>query len=64
MQIVRTNVSELEDEDGVAEIAKLLTKLVDEVGLDEDDVRKALNQLLKEGLLYSPKPGYLKRTAD
>jgi replicative DNA helicase Mcm len=63
MQLIRTNVSEMADEDGLAEETPLISKIVDEVGLDEEEIRKALNQLLKEGLLYTPKPGFLKKTA-
>jgi replicative DNA helicase Mcm len=63
MQLIRATVSEMEGEEGAAEEGKVLKRLIDEMGLKEEEVRKALNQLVKEGLLYSPKPGFLKRTS-
>ncbi|MEM3516606.1 MAG: ATP-binding protein [Candidatus Bathyarchaeia archaeon] len=62
MQIVRAAIAELQDEDGVVEEQKLYKTLIEKFELKEDDVKKAVNQLLKEGLLYAPKPGFLKRT--
>lgn len=62
MQLVRTTLSEMEGDEGLVEEAKLYEEF-DRIGLKEDDVKKAITQLLKEGLIYSPKIGYLKRTA-
>ncbi len=64
MQIIRTTVSELEEKDGLAEEDKVVTQLLEDVGYKEEDVRRGLDQLRKEGLLYSPKPGFLKRTSS
>lgn len=62
MQIVRAAIAELQDEDGAVEEQKLYKTLIEKFELKEEDVKKAVNQLLKEGLLYTPKPGFLKRT--
>jgi hypothetical protein len=31
--------------------------------MEEREARRLIGQLIKEGILYSPKPGRLKRTA-
>ncbi len=61
MQLVRTTLTDLEGETGVVEETKLYEEL-QKIGLKDEDFKKALTQLLKEGLIYSPKSGYLKRT--
>jgi len=63
MQAVLTNVSELDKEVGMVEESKLIEEL-SKAGFKEEEVRKAINQLSREGLIYSPKPGYLKKTSS
>ncbi|MEM2902844.1 MAG: minichromosome maintenance protein MCM [Candidatus Bathyarchaeia archaeon] len=62
MQAVLTNLSELDKEVGMVEESRLIEEL-SEAGFKDDEVRKAITQLSREGLIYSPKPGYLKKTS-
>jgi len=62
MQVVRAAIAELQDESGAVEEEKLYKTLIEKFELKEEDIKKAVTQLLKEGLLYAPKPGFLKRT--
>ena len=48
-------VSLIEKEDEVEE-----EKLIQDLGLSEETVKKAIQELLKEGEVYMPRPGYLK----
>jgi replicative DNA helicase Mcm len=63
MQIVLSIVKELEKETGAVDEKILVKAVVEKTGADEEDARRLLQQLLKQGLLYNPKPGHLKRTA-
>jgi replicative DNA helicase Mcm len=62
-QRVIETVAELERETGTVEEAILLAALVDKEKMEEREARRLIGQLIKEGILYSPKPGRLKRTA-
>ncbi len=62
MQLVRTTLTELQGDEGIVEEAKVFEEL-QKAGLKDEDIKKGLTQLLKEGLIYSPKTGYLKRTS-
>jgi replicative DNA helicase Mcm len=63
MQIVLSIVKELEKETGAVDEKILVKAVVEKTGADEEEARRLLQQLLKQGLLYNPKPGHLKRTA-
>ncbi len=63
MQVVLTTMAELERETGTVEDASLYEALGKRVEISEGEARTLVNQLVREGLLYSPKPGQLKRTA-
>src|SRR5213594_52256 len=56
-------VAELERETGTVEETVLVAALVDKEKMEEREARRLIGQLIKEGILYSPKPGRLKRTA-
>lgn len=62
-QRVIETVAELERETGTVEESVLLAALVDKEKMEEREARRLIGQLIKEGILYSPKPGRLKRTA-
>jgi replicative DNA helicase Mcm len=64
MQLVRTAIADLEKETGTVEEATLYETLSKKSEIEEDVAKKVVSQLLKEGLIYSPKPGHLKRTSS
>jgi replicative DNA helicase Mcm len=62
-QRVIETVGEMERETGTVEETVLIAALVDKEKMEEREARRLIGQLIKEGILYSPKPGRLKRTA-
>jgi replicative DNA helicase Mcm len=62
-QRVIETVAEMERETGTVEETLLVAALVDKEKMEEREARRLIGQLIKEGILYSPKPGRLKRTA-
>ncbi len=62
-QRVIETVAEMERETGTVEETVLIAALVDKEKMEERESRRLIGQLIKEGILYSPKPGRLKRTA-
>jgi replicative DNA helicase Mcm len=63
MQEVLSTFAELEKQLGIVEDSTLYKALTRKPDISEDDARRLVDQLVKEGILYSPKPGHLKRTA-
>lgn len=63
MQEVLSTFAELEKQLGIVEDSTLYQALTRKPDISEDDARRLVDQLVKEGILYSPKPGHLKRTA-
>jgi len=63
MQDVLGTFSDLEKQLGIVEDSTLYKALARKPDISEDDARRLVDQLVKEGILYSPKPGHLKRTA-
>jgi replicative DNA helicase Mcm len=61
MQAVMAEISKEEKEYGAADEARLKEVLVSQYGLSEAEVASLLNQLIKEGIIYSPKPGQYRR---
>lgn len=61
MQAVMGEIAKEEREYGAAEEEKLKEALASQYGLTEAEVASVLNQLVKEGIIYSPKPGQYKR---
>jgi len=61
MQIIISTVGEMEKETGFVEETPLYEALK-EKGVDEEKARAAVSQLIREGVLYAPKPGQVKRT--
>ncbi|HUK50119.1 MAG TPA: LAGLIDADG family homing endonuclease, partial [Terriglobales bacterium] len=63
MQEVLSTFAELEKQLGVVDDSTLYQALARKPDITDDDARRLVDQLVKEGILYSPKPGHLKRTA-
>jgi replicative DNA helicase Mcm len=63
MQVILQTMADIERETGTVEDATLYESLSKRAELSEGEARALINQLIKEGLLYQPKPGHLKRTA-
>ncbi len=62
LQIILGTLLEMEKETGMVERATLLDKLIREHNLDTQEVEKLLSQLEREGTIYRPREGYLKKT--
>jgi replicative DNA helicase Mcm len=62
LQIVLGTLIELEKETGMVEKTVLLEKLETERDILRGEAERLLGQMLKEGTIYSPKNGYLKKT--
>ncbi len=52
----------LEKETGMVEKSALLEKLETEYDIVGAEAERLIGQLLKEGTIYSPREGYLKKT--
>ena len=63
MQTILSTVATMERETGAVQESKLYEELSKTAGLSEGEVQTLVNQLIRDGILYSPKPGHLKRTA-
>jgi len=63
MQIVLSTFAELEKQLGIVQDATLYQALSRKVDITDEEARKLVDQLVREGIIYSPKQGYLKRTA-
>lgn len=63
MQIVLTKIAEIEKKSGFVDESDLYESLAKEKLMEEGEARGVVNQLIREGLIYSPKPGTLRRTA-
>jgi replicative DNA helicase Mcm len=63
MQEVLSTFAELEKQLGIVDDSTLYQALTRKPDISDDDARRLVDQLVKEGILYSPKPGHLKRTA-
>jgi replicative DNA helicase Mcm len=62
LAIVLSTVVEMEKETGVVEKAALIEKLEAEHEISSREAERLIGQLVKEGTLYSPREGYLKKT--
>jgi replicative DNA helicase Mcm len=63
MQVILSTFADLEKQLGIVEDSTLYQALSRKVDITDDDARRLVDQLVREGILYSPKPGHLKRTA-
>jgi len=62
LQIVLGAIVEMERETGMVQRSALLEKLESEYEIVGPEAERLLGQLLKEGTIYSPTEGYLKKT--
>ena len=63
MQVVLSTFADLEKQLGIVEDSTLYQALSRKVDITDDEARRLVEQLVREGIIYSPKPGHLKRTA-
>lgn len=63
MQKVIEIVGELERDTGSVEEGVVVAAVAEREKIEEREARRLIGQLVKDGILYSPKPGRLKRTA-
>ncbi|MBS7626883.1 minichromosome maintenance protein MCM, partial [Candidatus Bathyarchaeota archaeon] len=63
MKDVLDLIAELEKEKGLVEEAALYKALGERKGMSEEQARTIVNRLLREGVVYSPEDGKIKRTA-
>ncbi|UCE29340.1 MAG: minichromosome maintenance protein MCM [Candidatus Bathyarchaeota archaeon] len=62
LQVVLGMVVEMERKTGMVEKRALMEKLDVDCGIVGSDAERLIGQLVKEGTIYSPKEGYLKKT--
>ena len=62
LQVVLSAIVEMERETGMVEKSALLEKLEREYEITIPEAERLLGQLVKEGTVYSPRNGYLKKT--
>ncbi len=62
LQVVLSAIFEMERETGMVEKSALLEKLEREYEITIPEAERLLGQLIKEGTVYSPRNGYLKKT--
>ena len=63
MQAIISLVAALEKDTGSIDENTFYQELVSKHEIDEGQAKILVNQLIKEGVLYSPKPGYIRRTS-
>ncbi len=62
LQIILTTIVEMEKETGMVEKTALLDKLTKERDITQQEAERLLQQLEKDGTIYRPREGYLKKT--
>ncbi len=62
LQVVLSTIVEMEKETGMVEKSALLEKLQAEYEIATPEAERLIGQLTKEGTIYSPRDGYLKKT--
>jgi len=62
LQIILGKIIEMEKETGMVEKATLLQRLEAEHEINAMEAERLIGQLIKEGTIYSPREGYLKKT--
>ncbi len=62
LQIILTTLRELEKDTGMAEKAALEAELEEKYQVSRSETNRLLSQLLREGTIYEPREGYLKKT--
>jgi replicative DNA helicase Mcm len=62
LQIILSTIVEMEKETGMVEKAALLDKLTKERDVTQQEAERLIQQLEKDGTIYRPREGYLKKT--
>jgi replicative DNA helicase Mcm len=62
LQVILGTIIEMEKETGMVDKAALLQKLQTEHEVNTMEAERLIGQLIKEGTIYSPREGYLKKT--
>ncbi|MHA1711056.1 MAG: minichromosome maintenance protein MCM [Candidatus Freyarchaeota archaeon] len=62
LQVVIGTIIDLERETGMAERSAVLERLESEHGISSSEAERLIRQLMREGTIYSPREGYLKKT--
>jgi len=62
LQIILGTIVEMERETGMMEKSALLEKLETDYEISGPEAERLIGQLVKEGTIYSPREGYLKKT--
>jgi len=62
LQVILGKIIEMEKETGMVEKAALLQRLETEHEINAMEAERLIGQLIKEGTIYSPREGYLKKT--
>jgi replicative DNA helicase Mcm len=62
LQTVLSTIMEMEKETGLVERIALLNELETEYKISTGEAERLIGQLLREGTIYSPREGYLKKT--
>jgi len=62
LQTILSTLMELEKETGMVERTTLLNELEDKYKVSRGEAERLIGQLLREGTLYEPREGYLKKT--
>jgi len=62
LQVILGKIIEMEKETGMVEKTALLQRLQSENEINNMEAERLIGQLIKEGTVYSPREGYLKKT--
>ncbi|MEM2118958.1 MAG: Minichromosome maintenance protein MCM, partial [Candidatus Bathyarchaeia archaeon] len=62
LQAVLSTLTELEKETGLVEKTVLLSELEEKHKMPKGEADRLISQLLREGTIYEPREGYLKKT--
>ena len=62
LQVILGTIIEMEKETGMVDESALIEKLTKERDITTQDVQRLLDQLVKEGTVYRPREGYIKKT--
>ncbi|MCL6578160.1 MAG: minichromosome maintenance protein MCM [Candidatus Bathyarchaeota archaeon] len=62
LQVILSTLAEMERETGMVEKAALLNELEAKYKIPKGDADRLITQLLREGTIYEPREGYLKKT--
>jgi len=62
MSVILGLISSMEKETGMVDKARLLERLQAEYDILSGEAERLIGQMLKEGTLFAPRDGYIKKT--